>query len=81
MTERIMNTSALPTFLISKFNTDRIKVREESGAVIIEPEQGAEYRCPLRGIAKGGTLTVDKFLEMKHAEKELEEANDNRLHS
>jgi predicted subunit of tRNA(5-methylaminomethyl-2-thiouridylate) methyltransferase len=81
MTEQIMNTSALPAFLITKFNTDRVRVREDSSAVIIEPEQEVEYRCPLRGIAKGGTLTVDKLLELKRAEKELEEANDYRLHS
>jgi hypothetical protein len=33
----------------------------------------------VRDTAKGGTLTIDKFLEMKQEEKELEFQNDKRL--
>ncbi|MDR1193283.1 MAG: hypothetical protein LBK98_03805 [Peptococcaceae bacterium] len=81
MSERLMNTSALPSFLVTRFNTDKIKVRDNNQVITIEPAEETEYRCPLRGIAKGSTLTVDNFLEMKHIEKELEEANDFRLRS
>ncbi|MDR1870919.1 MAG: hypothetical protein LBS60_03155 [Deltaproteobacteria bacterium] len=38
-----------------------------------------KYSCPFLGTAKGGTLTVDKFIEMKQAEIELEDQNDKRL--
>jgi hypothetical protein len=81
MFERVMDISAVPAFLANALRSSKVKVRESNSVVTIEPIAEAEYRCPLRGIAKGGALTTDKFLAMKHLEKELEEANDCRLRS
>jgi hypothetical protein len=81
MTERVMDISAVQTFLADTFHSPKVRVREINSVVTIEPVAETEYRCPLRGIAKGGALTVDRFLDLKHAEKELEEANDLRLRS
>ena len=39
---------------------------------IIEDMNKKEYSCPFLGTAKGGSLTVDLFLDLKHNEKELE---------
>jgi hypothetical protein len=93
MTDKIMNTNALPSFLITMFKTDRIKVREMDNGLLIEPtgevvdddlnlqQEREKYKCPLLGTARGGSFTVDKFLEMKRQEKELEIENEKRLFS
>ena len=81
MTEKVMSTDALQTFLKNTLREKKVIVRENNRIITIEPVEESEYRCPLRGIAKGGTLTLDKFMEMKREEKELEDANDARLHS
>ena len=83
MTERVMSTEALQTFLTNTIRAKKVLVRENNSVLTIEPisENTDEYHCPLWGIAKGGTLTVDKYMEMKRKEKELEDANDARLRS
>jgi hypothetical protein len=93
MTERVMNTDALPSFLITMFKTDRIRVREADRGLFIEPLDEAsnedielrrereKYKCPLLGTVRGGSLTVEGFLEMKRQEKELEFENEKRLFS
>jgi hypothetical protein len=77
----MMDLNMVQAFLVNTFQSTKVRVRERDNVVTIEAITETEYRCPLRGIAKGGTLTVDKFLSMKHADKELEEANDIRLRS
>jgi hypothetical protein len=85
MTERVMNTDALQAFLAETLRAEKVRVRESDDGVFIEPitETVGEkkYSCPFLGTAKGGLLTVDKFLEMKREEKELELANEKRLFS
>ena len=85
MTEKVMNVDALPSLLITTFHTNKIRVRQMGGSISIEPivEDVTEkkYSCPFLGTAMGGSLTVDRLLEMKHTEKELEYANEKRLRS
>ena len=78
MNRRVMDIELLHEFLGAKLRTKKVSVREENQTVIIEPfeSENDEYRCPLRGIAKGSSLDIDKFLKMKKADKELEDAND-----
>jgi hypothetical protein len=60
-----------------------VKIKKTESGFLIEPierkQNSKQYSCPFLGTAKGGTLTVDKFLEMKQEEKELEFQNDKRL--
>jgi hypothetical protein len=44
-------------------------------------EERKEYSCPFLGIGKDLNLTVDKFLEMKREEIELEYEKERRLFS
>ena len=78
-----MNLDALPSFLATTFHVNKVRVRKADNGISIEPvTEGTKqknYSCPFLGTAKGGSLTIDKFLEMKHNEKELELANEKRL--
>ena len=81
MNEKVMNVRAVQSFLLDAFHTEQVRVREVGRVITIEPAEEQEYHCPLWGIAKGGTLTVEKLLKMSQVEKELEDANEMRLYS
>lgn len=85
MTENEMSVEALPSFLITAFHTNKVRVKQMEGSVFIEPIavdlDKKQYSCPFLGTAKGGSLTVDRFIDLKQADKELELANEKRLHS
>lgn len=74
MTEKVMNTSALPSFLVMTLKTDRVRVREDNRVIIIEPaEEKHDCTAGLRGMLSGyPEMSVDKFLERKYADKELD---------
>ncbi|MCL2776060.1 MAG: hypothetical protein FWD71_22365 [Oscillospiraceae bacterium] len=75
MTEQIMNTDALQAFLATRFKTNKVRIREEKSGVMIEPVEEKKTDCTigLRGIlADYPDMSVDKFLERKHADKELD---------
>ena len=74
MTE--MNTQALPEFLFKRFQTERVKVYEIDGEIRLMPmamEENADCTVGLRGLfANCPEMSVDKFLERKRADKELD---------
>jgi virulence-associated protein VagC len=77
MTELVMNTEALLGFLQATFPSEKVRVRENNRVVTIEPfEQDTEktkLSDRLRGMLKDyPDMSVDKFLERKHADKELD---------
>ena len=74
MTENVINRKALPDMLFRRFHTENFRVTEKDGVIHITPEK-ENFGCMtgLRGIlADHPELSVDNFLKMKHAEKELE---------
>ena len=83
MTEIIMTVDALPSFLLKIYHVNMVRVKKVDNGISIEPaivdNSQKKYRCPFLGTAKGGLLTVDKFIKMKHVEKKLEFANEKRL--
>jgi hypothetical protein len=83
MTEKVLSIKSLPSFLYTHFNTDMVKIKKGERGFFVEPiEKNTnenKYSCPFLGTAKGGSLTVDKFIEMKQNEKELERQNEKRL--
>jgi hypothetical protein len=72
MNEMILRSDTLPEPLFKLIRADRVRVRETGGIINLIPIKREELDCPLRGIASDSNLTVEKFLTMKHADKELE---------
>jgi len=71
MTERVMNTNALPEVLFELITTEKVKVNQADGVISLTPIEETKDDCPLRGLAADSNLTVDKFLAMTHDEKEM----------
>ena len=74
MSMKIIERTALPDLLYSLIFTDKVRVTESNGVVQVEPVNN-EVDCTigLRGMFAGDpNMTVDKFLERKHADKELD---------
>lgn len=74
MTETVMNTNALPSFLVTTLKTNRVRVRENNRVVTIEPiEEKPDCTVGLRGILSDyPEMAVDKFLARKKADGELD---------
>ena len=74
MTERVMNTSALPDILFDLITTERVKVNKVGEMIQLMPvKENADCTIGLRGMFAGDPeMTVDKFLERKRADSELE---------
>ena len=71
--ELILNTSVLPDPLLHMVRTDKVRIREDNGVITMTPIEGT-YDCTAEvfGMYSDGKLSVSKYLEQKHAEKELE---------
>ena len=74
MTETTINTKALPEFLFKLIRTEKVKVYETDGEIRLMPvEETIDYIEKLYGsLADYPEMSVDKFLERKRADKELE---------
>ena len=74
MTETIMNTNTLPEFLFKMIPTDKVRVKEIDGMIQLMPvNENTDCTIGLRGIlADCDDMSVDKFLERKRADKELD---------
>ena len=72
MSEIILNTKSLPEPLFKLIRSDKVKVWEIGGEIRLTPIVEATKGCPLRGMFADGKISVDKFIESKQAEKELE---------
>ena len=72
MTERVIDTDILQTYLVTLIPTGKVRVREADRIITIEPVDEKVYKCPLLGAAEGSKLTVEKFLAMSREDKELE---------
>jgi len=70
----VVNTNALEEFLQKLIPTSKVLVVEREGKIEITPVSASkDCTAEVRGMfAKYDTMTVDKFLERKLAEKELE---------
>ena len=71
MTERVINTRALPEVLLELITTEKVKVNQVNGVISLTPIEENKDDCPLRGLAADSNLTVDRFLAMTHDEKEM----------
>ena len=72
MGQVIVDTSTLqlPHELARKIRTKRVMIREVTDGLLLTPvPKGAK---PLRGLIKDAGLTMEDFLEKKHADKDLD---------
>jgi len=74
MNESVISINALPEFLVKIIPTEKVRVKEVDGIVQIMPvKENSDCTIGLRGILAGyDDMSVDKFLERKHADKELD---------
>ena len=74
MTETVMSTTALHEILLKLINTDKVRVKESDGIIQLMPvKENIDFTIGLRGILAGyDEMSVDKFLERKRADAELD---------
>ena len=74
MTDTVMRTAALPEILFKLIKTEKVRVKESDGFIQLMPvKEATDCTIGLRGMFAGDpNMTVDKFLERKHADKELD---------
>jgi hypothetical protein len=74
MTGSVMNLDALEEFLQKFISTNRVLVVEREGKIEITPVSSSkDCTAEVRGMfSKYDNMTVDKFLERKRIDKELE---------
>jgi len=68
-----LSVYSLPHFLFSKFNTDRIAVKESNGVLILKPAKRAtDDFSSMRGILTGQNSSVEKHLQRMREDLDLE---------
>ena len=73
MAEMILDIQSLPEMVFSKVSTKKVRVYEDNGTITLTPFYEERPRFDhLIGIFSDGKMSVDKFLEKKHQEMELE---------
>jgi hypothetical protein len=74
MTETVMNTKSLPDILFKLIPTDRVRIKEVDGMIQLMPvNEPVDCTIGLRGILAGyDDMSVDRFLERKRVDKELD---------
>jgi hypothetical protein len=74
MNETIMNTKAFPEILFKLIPTEKVRVKESNGVVQLMPvNEEFDSTFGLRGMFAGfEDMTIEKFLERKRLDKELE---------
>ena len=74
MSEMVIETKLLPEPLFRIIQTEKVRVREEKGLIQLIPiEETVDCTIGLRGILAGcDDMSVDKFLERSHADKEMD---------
>ena len=73
MTEVLLNTNTLPEPLLKLIHSKKVRVRELDGIITMTPiEDDFDCTAEIFGMYTDGKMSIDKFLEQKHAGKALE---------
>ena len=74
MTETVINTKALSEILLKLIQTEKVRLKETDGVIQLVPvKETTDCTIGLRGLfANYPEMSVDRFLERKHADKELD---------
>jgi len=80
MTEKIMDINAVNSYLLKILKVKTVKIQENERVITIIPIdldiKEKQFNCPFLGIAAESDLTVEKFLEWKNKEREVEYEKD-----
>ena len=71
MEETIINVSTLPEQLHRRFRSERVRVREDNGSVILTPIISKES-TDLWGLLPSGKFTTADYLTQKEQDKDME---------
>jgi hypothetical protein len=72
MREMILNTNILPAPLFNLIHAAQVRVQETNEGIILTPVKSVDTLAAIkkaRGMLRGGNLSVEKFLDEKHAEE------------
>jgi hypothetical protein len=73
MADMILDVQILPEPIFSKIHTSKVKLHEENGSIILTPFSEEKPRFDhLIGIFSDGKMSIDKFLQQKQLDKDLE---------
>ena len=74
MVEMVLDAKVLPEPLFRMITTEKVRVQETDGIIQLVPlKENIDCTVGLRGMFAGfPEMSVDKFLERKHSDKELE---------
>jgi hypothetical protein len=74
MTETVMSSKAFPEVFFKLITTEKVRVKEIDGVIELMPvKEDTDCTIGLRGMLAGyPEMSVDKFLERKHADRELD---------
>lgn len=74
MEDIILNVNTLPAPLYRYIRSERVKASESNGVITLIPIDDKKVSANrLFGMFSDGKLSVDKFMEQKRSDKELEE--------
>lgn len=71
MEDTILNVNTLPEPLFRRIRSDRVRVHEEDGVIMLTPVVNTEP-VDLWGLLPDGKFTTNKYLAQKRLDKELE---------
>jgi hypothetical protein len=69
VTEQIVSTSALPSFLVAIIRTEKVRVSEADDSIVLTP---IRETSGLRGIAKGSKFTSEKLHQYRREDEARE---------
>ncbi|MDR0649828.1 MAG: hypothetical protein LBF92_10905 [Synergistaceae bacterium] len=73
MTEILLNANTLPEPLLKLVHSEKVRVRESNGVITLLPaDENFDCTAEIFGMYSDSKMSVDKFLEQKHADKALE---------
>ena len=73
MNEVTVDVKSLPETLLKLIRTERVTLSEASGEITLRPVYDADHIASARGsLASFPDMSVDKFLERKHADKDMD---------
>jgi len=73
MSDMILDVQALPETVFSKISTERVRIHEENGSIILTPivEKRQNFDV-LFGMFSDGKISTEEYIKEKQFEKELE---------
>ena len=73
MADMILNVQTLPEVVFSKIPSEKVRIHEENGSIILTPIIEKKHNFDvLFGMFSDGRISTEKYMKEKQIEKELE---------